>query len=229
MLKKKIEILSTKLLDRVVAPDDIIIEEIPFIETREIDDENVKKRIQQLSTQLVNAIFTSSYAAEIAGKYVTKSQSWKIFCLGNKTKDTLSHFFPGAAIAGVAENAADLAWTIMKDISVKSVTFFCGNQRRDELPEILVQNGIDMEEVMVYETLSKSFVITKDYDGILFFSPSAVESFFSKNKINDRTLCFAIGNTTASAIEKFTSNKIIIAAKATQHSILDTAIATLNV
>ncbi|HVZ95396.1 MAG TPA: uroporphyrinogen-III synthase [Chitinophagaceae bacterium] len=228
MQKNKIEILSTKRLDKAIDSDDIVIDEIPFIETRGIDDGSVKKKIQQLSGQQIHAIFTSRNAAEMVGKYVAKNEPWKIYCTGDKTKDTILHFFPCAFIATVAENAADLAWIILKDISVKSVIFFCGNQRRDELPEILVQNGIDMEEVMVYETISRPVTITKEYDGVLFFSPSAVESFFSKNKLNDNTICFAVGNTTAHAIEKFSGNKIITAVRATQQSILDAVLATFN-
>jgi uroporphyrinogen-III synthase len=47
------------------------------------------------------------------------------------------------------------------------------------------------------------------YNGILFFSPSAVHSFFKKNKANPDTVFFAIGETTANAISVYTNNKII--------------------
>ncbi|MES1223753.1 MAG: hypothetical protein ABUT20_50120, partial [Bacteroidota bacterium] len=42
-------------------------------------------------------------------------------------------------------------------------------------------------------------------------SPSAVNSFFSVNKIDNKTILFAIGKTTAGEIKKFAVNKIIIA------------------
>ena len=51
---------------------------------------------------------------------------------------------------------------------------------------------------------------SNEYFGILFFSPSAVQSFFSKNKVADKTILFAIGNTTANEIKKYSTNKIII-------------------
>jgi uroporphyrinogen-III synthase len=44
----------------------------------------------------------------------------------------------------------------------------------------------------------------------LFFSSSAVESFFSANYINNNLIFFAIGNTTANTIRQKTNNKVII-------------------
>jgi len=40
----------------------------------------------------------------------------------------------------------------------------------------------------------------KRFDGILFFSPSAVESYLKSNTIKDE-MCFCIGETTAEALE----------------------------
>ena len=42
---------------------------------------------------------------------------------------------------------------------------------------------LSVDEVIVYKTIETPKVLTKQYDGILFFSPSAVKSFFSKNSI----------------------------------------------
>jgi|SRR5690348_2765346 len=229
MQQKKIEILSTKMLDKNSFPEEIIIDEIPFIATKAIRDERLEKKISHLAAQPINAIFTSSHAADVVGKIISKNSSWKIFCIGNKTKETLLKFFPAESIAGTADNAADLAWNIMKDISVKNVLFFCGSQRRNELPEILIQNGIDMEELIVYETIKTPKEIKKDYDGVLFFSPSAAESFFSINKIKSHTVCFAIGDTTATTLKKFTTNKIIQAQNQSQQSMMNAMLAHFKI
>lgn len=229
MQQKKIEILSTKMLDKNSFPEEIIIDEIPFIATKAIKDERLEKKISHLAAQPINAIFTSSHAADFVGKIISKNSSWKIFCIGNKTKETLLKFFPAESIAGTADNAADLAWNIMKDISVKNVLFFCGSQRRNELPEILIQNGIDMEELIVYETIKTPKEIKKDYDGVLFFSPSAAESFFSINKIKSHTVCFAIGDTTATTLKKFTTNKIIQAQNQSQQSMMNAMLAHFKI
>ena len=62
--------------------------------------------------------------------------------------------------------------------------------------------------------------ISKDYAGILFFSPSAADSFFLVNKAPGKTIFFAIGETTAAAIKKYTGNKIILADKPGKNELL---------
>ena len=73
---------------------------------------------------------------------------------------------------------------------------------------------------------SKAF--KKNYDGILFFSPSAVNSFFSLNKINEQTQIFAIGKTTADAIHKHTKREITIAEIPSEENMVDQVIANFS-
>jgi len=92
----------------------------------------------------------------------------------------------------------------------KKIIFFCGDQRRDELPAILKDHGIEVEEIVVYKTIPQTIRIDKQYDGIAFYSPSAVDSFFSVNDLNASTIVFSIGLTTSDAIRKYVDNKIIV-------------------
>ncbi|MEP6751042.1 MAG: uroporphyrinogen-III synthase, partial [Bacteroidota bacterium] len=55
-------------------------------------------------------------------------------------------------------------------------------------------------------------------------SPSAVTSFFSKNKVSNQTTLFAIGNTTASAIKKHATTSIIISDKPGKENLVEKAI-----
>ena len=135
---------------------------------------------------------------------------WEIFCIGYQTKKIAADTFDEKNIIGTADNGAELAEEIIKHSSVKRMVFFCGNQRRDVLPEKLKKNGIELEELVVYKTIEKPQIISKSYDGILFFSPSGVRSFFSVNKVNDAVQIFAIGTTTAKEIKIFTKHPIII-------------------
>jgi uroporphyrinogen-III synthase len=67
--------------------------------------------------------------------------------------------------------------------------------------------------------------IDKVYDGILFFSPSAVESFFSKNKLPEQTVLFAIGNTTAKTIHRrYCNNRIMISDQPGKDELIEQAI-----
>ena len=67
---------------------------------------------------------------------------------------------------------------------------------------------IILDEVEVYETVLTTHKINFKPDGILFFSPSGVESYLQENKIEDEN-CFCIGNTTAEALKYVTPNRII--------------------
>jgi uroporphyrinogen-III synthase len=149
-------------------------------------------------------------AVNTVGAYINgQTPEWTIFCIGNTTRQLAARYFGEQSIHTVGDNAADLADKIISNKSIKQVVFFCGDQRREELPGKLRQNGITVQEVIVYHTISTPHKVDKAYDGILFFSPSAVQSFFYANAVLPTTILFAIGQTTADAIKSFTDNLII--------------------
>jgi uroporphyrinogen-III synthase len=136
---------------------------------------------------------------------------WRIYCIGLTTRKLAEKHFGDYSIGGFAEDATSLAELIVEKGETEELVFFCGNKRRDELPQILRSNDIVIDEIVVYETFEVLHKISKEYNGILFFSPSAVESFFKNNKVPAQTIFFAIGKTTATTIRKFTTNRILIA------------------
>ncbi len=215
MQKSKVNILSTrpvgKALIEEAATHDIIIDEISFINTEEIIDSAMAKKIERLSHENINAVFTSMNAVQAVRKFIPSNSSWKIFCIGNTTKKLLKNIFGEENIAGTGDNALHLAENIISHTAIKKVYFFCGDQRRDELPVKLKDYNVEIEEFIVYKTIETSHEISKKYDGILFFSPSAVQSFFSKNSIQRNTQVFAIGSTTANAVKPFTQQHVITA------------------
>jgi len=62
----------------------------------------------------------------------------------------------------------------------------------------------------------------------MFFSPSAVESFFAANTLPHSTILFAIGNTTARSIEQYSTNKVIISDRPGKEALLDKVISHFN-
>ena len=68
----------------------------------------------------------------------------------------------------------------------------------------------------------------KFYDGILFFSPSAVNSFFQLNKIDKQTQVFTIGKTTAESLQQDFNKKIIVADLPLEETMIDKVIAYFN-
>lgn len=215
MLKNKIQILSTRPVGKELVNEadnnDIILDEISFIKTEEIIDTEIEKKIRELSKQNITAVFTSINAITAVSKFITTKISWKIFCIGNTTKKLVKKFWGEDNIEGFADNANQLSKKILENSSIKNVTFFCGDKRRNELQDNLIKYGIDVDEIVVYKTTETPTVLRKQYDGLLFFSPSAVQSFFSKNSVSNATNLFAIGSTTANEIKLFTQQPIIIA------------------
>jgi uroporphyrinogen-III synthase len=216
MKDKSISILSTRPLTHDVMmhaqEQNISIDVESFIETYNTIDKEVGSKILRLASKEIVVVFTSMNAAEAVIdclKAINAEPEWTIYTLGGVTNTIISSYFTDSEIFSSASNASEIAKTIITN-EEEEVVFFCGNQRREELPALLKSEEIGIEEVVVYETIETPIKINKDYNGILFFSPSAVKSFFSTNKINATTVLFAIGKTTAEALKQFSTNKVLV-------------------
>ena len=201
--------METALLEAAKAKD-IHIDIVSFIDTTPLQTTGIKEEIGKIIKQPASVVFTSMNGVNAVAAYINgQVPDWNIFCIGNTTRQLAARYFGEQSIHTVGNNASDLADKMITNKSVKQVVFFCGDQRREELPGKLRQNGIPVQEVIVYHTINTPYRIEKAYDGILFFSPSAVQSFFHANAVLPSTFLFAIGQTTAEAIKTFTDNTII--------------------
>ncbi|MBX3257315.1 MAG: uroporphyrinogen-III synthase [Chitinophagaceae bacterium] len=214
MLGNKINILSTRILKKELLRranlQHIEADAVAFIQNiPDISDVTIQK-LHKLSSEPIVAVFTSIHAVEVVrGELSGHVPSWKIFCTGGATKEALLEFFDESAIVATAKNASGLADKILQSGFVKEVYFFCSKQRLNDLPETLSAAGIQVNEVTVYQTVGTPVTIDTQYQGILFFSPSGVHSFFSVNTIPVSTTLFSIGKTTTATIESYCSNEVI--------------------
>ncbi len=229
-MQNNIQILCTRPLTKTLVQQAlqqaILIDEISFIETAAIKNIAVQQEIQLAATQIATVVFTSMNAVEAVVNYLDgQPVQWNIYCIGTTTNQLVKKYFGEQQLAGIANNATELARLILKNRTIDKVIFFCGDQRRDELPAILRSDNIDLKEIIVYQTMTVTNLIDKKYNGILFFSPSAVESFFRKNKIPNTTVLFAIGSTTANEIKKYSTNKIITSNQPGKENLVATMIA----
>ncbi|WP_299213172.1 uroporphyrinogen-III synthase [uncultured Aquimarina sp.] len=207
-------ILSTKKLS--TAQKELLLNSgIGFVEYSAIEIELLDV---DFNGDVKHAIFTSKNAVKAIQNSEFRVQN--CFCVGENTKKLLET--NGLKVAETAQNATDLGKIISKNYKNEQFFFFCGNLRRDELPLILEENNIELEEVVVYKTHKKSKKFDRTFNGILFFSPSAVESYVSNNLI-DKSTVFCIGNTTASEAKKYTDN-IIVANKPTVENVIVQAV-----
>ncbi|MFL5746648.1 MAG: uroporphyrinogen-III synthase [Niastella sp.] len=213
-MANKISILSTRPLETALLEaakaKDVQIDIVSFIDTSPALTAGIKDEVVKIIKQPTAVVFTSMNAVSSVAAYINGDKpDWNIFCIGNTTRQLAARYFGEQSIHTVGNNASDLADKMITGKQIKQVVFFCGDQRREELPGKLRQNGIAVQEVIVYHTISTPHKIDKAYDGILFFSPSAVQSFFYANAVLASTVLFAIGQTTADAIKSFTDNLII--------------------
>lgn len=204
-MENQIRLLSTKKLlesqKQLLLSANFAIEEADFI--------NVANRHFEIETINDFLIFTSQNAVEsvLENERIAEIKTRKCFCVGEKTRALLEQNSFEVIVS--SDYASELASIICNQYFKSSFTFFCGNLRRDILPDSLTLAGVIFEEVEVYETVLTPHKAADNLNGILFFSPSGVQSFLKANVIRDE-VCFCIGGTTAKALIGIT-NKVVIA------------------
>jgi uroporphyrinogen-III synthase len=227
---KKI-LLSTRPLPKAVIAEaaamNVLVEELSLISTQPVQNEELFDAIKRFATEKKTVVFTSMNAVEAVAAHVHDTPNWKVYAMGNTTRKLVAEKWGADRLVGTAENAQRLGERLIDD-GVRDVLFFCGNIRRDELPNKIRSEGGRVEEVVVYETEETPVKLAKDYDGILFFSPSAVHAFFRQNKAAKTTVLFAIGKTTEEALRQYKAKRIVVANVADKVEMAQQAIAYLN-
>lgn len=207
---KKLSLSQTELLLNaglsLVQYDAIKIEFLPF----------------EVPLEVKNAIITSQNAVRSILNSEFKIQN--CFCVGQKTKALLEE--NGFRVIQMAEYAAELADYLVKNHQNDSFHFFCGNIRSDEIPARLKENNIALREIEVYKTTLNPKKFERQFDAILFFSPSGVKSFVAENTLG-RSLTVCIGTTTASEAKKHTE-KVAIANATSVESVIAKAVKILK-
>lgn len=221
-MENQIRILSTKKLlenqKQLLLSANFAVEEEDFI--------NVVNSHFEIETINDFLIFTSQNAVEsvLENEKIAEIKTRKSLCVGEKTRALLEQ--NGFEVIVSSEYASELASIICNQYFKSSFTFFCGNLRRDILPDSLTLAEVVFEEVEVYETVLTPHKADDNLNGIMFFSPSGIQSFLKINVIRDE-ICFCIGSTTAKALRDIT-NKVVIANQPTIESTIIKSIEFFN-
>ena len=223
------KVLSTKTLDpamlQYAQTKQLELTCIDFIETSALAFNETT-----VDTNTYDAVvFTSANAVEYFFSNATASSlinNKAIYGLQGKTNEALlSHHLNAVATAA---SAAELAQVIIAGHKVKSVLHVCGNLKLTALEEALSFSGISYQHLLVYQTVKQTAQkVTDDFDAILFFSPSGVESFLVENELKNELLCCCIGKTTAAALKQKT-NHIILPGEPTPLAMLNAVAAYLE-
>ncbi|PQJ82398.1 hydroxymethylbilane synthase [Polaribacter glomeratus] len=170
------------------------------------DSDFIKIRFNRISpkvmkTQIENVVITSQNGVEAILNSFTKDEiKFKnIFCVGRRTKKLIENRI--GKVAHVSKNAKNLAEYLSKELENKEVTYFCSNVRLDILPAYLQNHDIVVNEVEAYKTMLSPVEIGDEVAGVLFYSPSGIESYLQKNNTNK--VAFCIGETTALEARKY--------------------------
>ncbi len=150
---------------------------------------------------LTHVVFTSQNGAEaLMDNFMPSELNFEnIYCVGRRTKRLIEKRI--GKVTHVENSAGKLAEYLAENIKEGEITYFCGNKRRDELPEILSKTDLVINEIVAYQTILSPNVLTKEYQGLLFYSPSGIESFLSKNTAKEE-VAFCIGKTTSTEAKK---------------------------
>jgi len=196
----KIHIFSTKVLStsqKELFDKDFVITTSDFIKVR---FNRLPKKI--VKNTLNNVVITSQNAVEsLINNFSKEEMSFQnIYCVGRRTKKLIEKHI--GKVTHSENSSKKLADFLVENIKDKEVTYFSGNLRRDELPNRLNDYQIIVNEVEAYNTSFSPICIEENVKGVLFYSPSGVQSFMTKNK-SENLKAFCIGNTTAAEARKY--------------------------
>ena len=154
-----------------------------------------------LKSEFQNVIFTSQNAVEALLSSISADhlKFKNIYCVGRKTKRLIESKI--GPVVQVKSNARKLAEYLVEFIEGTEVAYFCSNLRMDDLPSILTENNITVNEIETYETKHASIEVDTSIEGILFYSPSTVDSYLQNNSKDKIAYC--IGETTAEHARKY--------------------------
>lgn len=197
-VEKRVSVYSTKNLSEAQVKlfnNDIASESSDFIKIRfnRIAPKVVKQEIK-------NVIITSKNGVEAILNNFTKDELnfGNIYCVGRRTKKLIEQKI--GPVQKSERNAQKLAEYLSSELDGGEVTYFCSNLRLDTLPKVLSENGITVNEVEAYETMYSPVEVTEKVSGMLFYSPSTVESYMQKNATDK--IAFCIGESTAKEARK---------------------------
>ena len=187
------------------------------------DSDFIKIRFNRIPPKVIkneieNVVITSQNGVEALLNSFTKDEmNFKnIYCVGRRTKKLIENRI--GKVAHVAKNAQKLAEYLATELETKKVTYFCSNVRLDTLPAYLREQGIAVNEVEAYKTMLSSEEINDEISGVLFYSPSGIESYLEKNATDK--VAFCIGETTAVEARKH-FDKVEVANMPSVESVLE--------
>lgn len=182
---------------------------LPFIEVKPLASELIFRAVAAWKNFTGPVVLTSQQAVQAlrsAWPADDPPPGWQYYAVGQRTATQIETYL--GPVKGQANSATALAGLIIKTAGPGPIVFFCGDHRREELPTLLSAHNYQVKETMIYHTTLTPHFYPDPYQAILFFSPSAVQSFFKVNVLNPSAAVFSIGDTTSHELKKFTHDPV---------------------
>ncbi len=195
----KVKVLSTKVLTPAqcaLFSDEFEVSCQPFIKT-----ETNTLAPEVIKTIQPHVIFTSKNAVQaLLDNFAADQLRFEnLYCVGEETTKLVEEKF--GKVTTTAPSSQALAEAIIPLLESQKVTYFCGNKRLGHIARQFADKEIELQEIEVYQTHLCPTKVQDEIDAVLFFSPSAVESFIQQNNTNK--LAFCIGESTAQTAKKY--------------------------
>ncbi len=157
-----------------------------------------------LKSKIANVIITSQNAVEaiLASLNPDELQFKNIYCVGRRTKRLIESRI--GKVTHYENSAKKLAAYLVAFMEGTEATYFCGNIRLDELPAILSDHKITVNEIVSYTTKQALVKVDETVGSVMFYSPSNVQSYIQQNRTS--IIAYCIGKTTAEEAKKYFSD-----------------------
>ncbi|SER75084.1 uroporphyrinogen-III synthase [Gracilibacillus ureilyticus] len=119
----------------------------------------------------------------------------------------------------------------------QKVTIICGENAREEIPELLRENGVSFDKLVIYRTIENEQAeqvlqqyLANGLDACTFTSPSTVKAFLrfaapeQIDKVKKETVCAAIGKTTADELSSHEFKHVVYPEKYTIEAMISSLI-----
>ncbi len=198
--EKEINVLSTKQL--ATSQTDLFSGDIGFKMSDFIAIRFNRMKPSILKNAHADIVITSQNGVEaLLNNYAPMELNFEnIYCVGRRTKRLIERKI--GKVTHMENSAVELAKHIVRMKNIKELTYFCGNLKQEEFSSILSKNNIAVDEVEAYRTILNERKFEDTFDGILFYSPSGVQSYI-ENNTDTNAVAFCIGETTATEAKKY--------------------------
>ena len=144
-------------------------------------------------------IFTSKNGIYAIDSFNKDWQGMPSYCIAKMTANVVSKCNGKVEFVGKKSHGNEFAKELIPLLKHKKALYIRAKKTVSKLATILDENGVDIHELVAYETIcnDEKFETPLDNSVIIFTSPSSVECFFKRFHWNESYKAIIIGKTTA--------------------------------